>query len=293
MKTIYYFNIIYACNSKCVFCFSHNTKHNCTTHRSIPISNFKSYVQSRELSPFDRVIINGGEPLLHPQIIEILSLLCKIGCEVLIYTNGRLLSQFDFSYLTDKFRFIVPIHGDNLTHDNITHIKGSYYETIQGLIHLSKYKVLIDIKIIINSLMLTDHKIIEIMAEDILKIRNLNSIHLTTMAETRVSKKNNVSPVDRSYSSFLTGKIFNLLFQRVNSIKLFDTCILEIPVVNYVDSIDHRTVFFKDNEYEWEYVIEKHAGCSKICKFAYCCHSAVKDFTVLEYSNGKFFRNLE
>ncbi|MBD5427015.1 MAG: radical SAM protein [Treponema sp.] len=293
MKNIYYFNIVYSCNSKCVFCYSHNTRHDSTTNRSIIFEDFRLYLDSHQISSNDRVIINGGEPLLHPQIIDILYVLSNIGCEVLVYTNGRLLENYNFSFITDKFRFIIPIHGDQQTHDKITRVSNSYIQTINGLDYLSKFDAMIDVKIIINSLMLSGDNVIDNMTREILGLKDLNSIHLTTMAETLVSKTNRVAPVSLKDSAILTGKIFNILRKSVRSIKFFDTCILKIQINNYSDLIDYPKVFFKDNVQEWEYGIEKFKGCSQRCALAYCCHSAVKDYTVLEYSDNRFFSNLE
>ena len=91
MKNIFYFNITYGCNSNCIFCYSHNTCHNNTSHNEMTADVFKKYIEERNVSEHDRIIINGGEPLLHTQIEEILHLLNSYNCEVLIYTNGRLL----------------------------------------------------------------------------------------------------------------------------------------------------------------------------------------------------------
>ena len=93
---IHYFNITYTCNSNCIFCYSHNTIHSGNVHKEISYIDFTDYLTRKKVCSHDRVIINGGEPFLHTQIIDILKFLEGIKCEVLIYTNGRLLTKYDF-----------------------------------------------------------------------------------------------------------------------------------------------------------------------------------------------------
>ena len=45
------------------------------------------------VSSNDRVILNGGEPTLHPNLIKILQLFHKTGAEIVLYTNGRKLKE--------------------------------------------------------------------------------------------------------------------------------------------------------------------------------------------------------
>lgn len=99
MKRIFYFNITYGCNSKCIYCYSHNTQHISKTFNEMSANDFFEYLAEFKIGHDDRVIINGGEPFLHSEIDSILRGLLIYDCEVLIYTNGRLLHEFSFDYL--------------------------------------------------------------------------------------------------------------------------------------------------------------------------------------------------
>lgn len=156
---IHYFNITYTCNSNCIFCYSHNTIHSGNVHKEISYIDFTDYLTRKKVGSHDRVIINGGEPFLHTQIINILKFLVSIKCEVLIYTNGRLLTKYDFSFLNEKFRFVIPFHGYRELHDNITRVRGSYDEMYNGVEYLKNFKCKVDMKIVINNEMVMDEYI--------------------------------------------------------------------------------------------------------------------------------------
>lgn len=78
-----------------------------------------------KVSSNDRIIINGGEPTLHPELLEIIRLFHKTGAEIIVYTNGRKLRDADYCCKLVKMvnRIVVPVHGEESVHDNITQKK--------------------------------------------------------------------------------------------------------------------------------------------------------------------------
>jgi len=83
--------------------------------------------------------LTGGEPTISPYFFQIINYLYqkypKINIRVL--TNGRLFFYDNFLKKCLNFRnidFIIPIHGfDNVSHNRITQVPGSFYQTIKGL----------------------------------------------------------------------------------------------------------------------------------------------------------------
>ena len=69
-KNVYYFNINYLCDNKCIFCYSHNTN-NLKTESIITLKEIIKTINKYKISEKDRLILNGGEPLLHKEINEI------------------------------------------------------------------------------------------------------------------------------------------------------------------------------------------------------------------------------
>lgn len=291
MKRIFYSNVNYSCNSNCIFCYSHNTIHNGKRNREISCSALSEYWQRNELSPKDSVIINGGEPLLHEEISAIIASLLKTGCEILLYTNGRLASRLNILGFNSNIRFIVPIHGFRELHDEITGVSGSYDETIDGLHHLADGNCLVDIKIILNHKMVSDPAIFDMTMNSLNNVPFNNTVHITTMADTIVSAKNKCPSVTRDQSSEYTKKAVEHFIGKYR-IKLYDTCVRETAA--YWDPLTIKPfdepviVFFKDENIEK--VVDLHPDgmkCRLSCPQRRFCKSAVCEYTVLELEQQK------
>ncbi len=80
------------------------------------------------------VTVTGGEPLLHPQIAEIVRGIVHMGRYVYLCTNGLMLTEY-----LDKFEpnshLNINVHIDGLeeTHDRITSHEGSFKEAIEAI----------------------------------------------------------------------------------------------------------------------------------------------------------------
>lgn len=298
MKRIFYFNITYGCNSDCIYCYSHNTLHNSKSHNEISAADFFSYLNAQNINSEDRVIVNGGEPFLHTEIENILLGLVSHDCEVLVYSNGRILPQYDMSYLTKRFRFIIPIHGYEILHEKITGVKGSYRETLEGLNHLTQNTdSLVDIKIIINNAMLSEDYDGNLLIKSLSGVRFNNAVHITKMADTPVSKKNKCETISNDEAAYYTKLLFEYFKRSGRKIKIFDTCIKNIGFEAYGNCTkyeDDVKVYFRDrNQYREINLTRNHMKCEKECVCIGRCMSAVDEYKVLEYLNGKIYVNLE
>lgn len=299
MKRIFYFNITYGCNSNCVFCYSHNTWHNSIPHNEIEAEAFFAYLDEMKLNSDDRVIVNGGEPLLHTQIENILLGLRKNQCEVLVYTNGRLLSMVDFSQLNEKYRFVIPIHGTETVHDKITGIPGSYKETIDGLRYLHNTSACeIDIKLILNKqLMEVDPNGTKIKNAFDTEIVFNNAVHLTKMADTIVSKRHGCSSVSNEEAAGYMEIYFDYFAKRNVKVKLFDTCVKDITGLEnaQIHSFDEDiVVYFKDHsQFRVMDLKRQLPDCYTSCKCKNKCLSAVDEYKALVFTNGEFYEEME
>ncbi|MCR5668577.1 4Fe-4S single cluster domain-containing protein [Lachnospiraceae bacterium KHCPX20] len=299
MKRIFYFNITYGCNSNCIFCYSHNTWHNSLPHNEIRVESFFSYLDKMKLVSDDRVIVNGGEPLLHTQIESILQGLRKYQCEVLVYTNGRLLTRGDYSLLNERFRFVIPIHGTEVVHDSITGISGSYKETIAGLRHLvNTSNCLVDIKLILNrQLMDADPDGAKIKNAFDTEIEFNNAVHLTKMADTIVSVRRGCSSVSYEEAAGFMKIYFDYFVGRNVEVKLFDTCVKDIMDIDKADKQgfnEEIVVFFKDySQFRVMDLSRQFPDCYVKCKCKNMCLSAVDEYKALVFNNGEFYEELE
>lgn len=298
MKRIFYFNITYGCDNNCIFCYSHNTRHNSKSHNEISFTNFFDYLNAQNVNAKDRVIINGGEPFLHTEIDNILSGLISYGCEVLIYTNGCILSQLDMSNLPKRFRFVIPIHGYEILHDNITGVRGSYKETLKGLNALiQNTSCLVDIKIIINGSMLSKDYDGNLLISSLSDVHFNHAVHITKMADTMVSKKNKCKSVSNDSAAYYTRLLFEHFKKTNRKIKIFDTCIKNIDFKVYGEYTKYKDdvrVYFKDRNQHYEIDLTKNfKKCVQECVCFDKCKSSINEYKVLEYLNGKIYENLE
>lgn len=90
-----------------------------------------------------KVIVQSGEPTIHPDFFRIISYLLKKGCkEIVIRTNGRM---FNYPKFVSKIknipqiRIYVELLGSTRDlHESITNIPGSYEQALQGIKNLRK-----------------------------------------------------------------------------------------------------------------------------------------------------------
>lgn len=290
---LYYFNITYTCNSNCIFCYSHNTIHSGRIHNEIPLEEFVNYLKSNNIKKDDRVIINGGEPFLHSKIEEILRSLLYFECEVLIYTNGRCISDYDLSFMTDKYRFVIPVHGHKKLHDSITRSIGSFDSMYQGMIHLNKYECKVDVKVILNPQMISSQGEFDLTLKEIDSLPINNAVHITKMADTIISKKNGLPSVSNELAANYTKVLFDHFSKKNIVIKVFDTCVKDFNITGFKDDYIPLNVYFKDANTEWKFnFYTPEMACRKDCPQNQYCQSAVGNYTVLEY-NGHFYKGIE
>ena len=291
MKHVYYFNINYSCNSRCLFCYSHNTRHDSSQHGEISPERIANFLTSNGYCSGDRVIVNGGEPLLHSRITEILRTLSDLHADVLVYTNGRLLHTLDLAGLNEHFRFIVPFHGGRRVHDSITGIPGSWEETAGNMELFREVSCLLDMKIILNARMIADFAG---AIADLQGVYFSNALHITSMAETPESRRHNFPPISLTDSAKFTAETFKAFTGKARIMKIYDTCTAELAGSLSNKLHEMPEVFYCDVHGDRRVILSKpHKDCAAKCPAEELCISEVNQMKVLEYSGGKFYEGLE
>ena len=80
------------------------------------------------------VSVSGGEPLLHPQIVDIVRGLIEQRRWVFLCTNGLLLRESLDKFRPDKrLCFVVHLDGTEKVHDKVTQRPGTYREAIAAI----------------------------------------------------------------------------------------------------------------------------------------------------------------
>ena len=121
----YYFEITSLCNARCFYCYNNSGYEK---HKSIEISLIEKIIREDESISNKEIIISGGEPFLHKDIIKIISLINSKQIRCKIITNGTCLNKETLKLLKGmKITLQFSLNGlVSKTHDSITTIRGSY-----------------------------------------------------------------------------------------------------------------------------------------------------------------------
>jgi len=98
-----------ACNLACDGCYRENVK---SSHKPLDLVE-KEVDLFRTLRNADGISIAGGDPLMHPSIVEIVSMIAKKGSKPIINTNGGLLTKDLLRELKNAGLFGLTFHIDS------------------------------------------------------------------------------------------------------------------------------------------------------------------------------------
>lgn len=147
MRRICYCNITYKCNNNCRCCISHNVRKG--TDRNLGLDDYSFFQKHFTLGANDVWTISGGEPTLHSCFSDIVSFCYSYSKHIIVYSNGRTLSKLPEETLSKIERIIIPIYGDEATHNEYVRNSNAYKETIDSVMKILNYdKNKLDIKIL-------------------------------------------------------------------------------------------------------------------------------------------------
>lgn len=134
-QEVLYLNLTYRCNSRCLFCAA-DVKYKYKP-RDIPLALLTRLVGEKQ---YARIDLSGGEPTLHPDILEIVKICRAHADQVAVLTHGRRLRDRGF---TEKLLdagsnlLVIPLYGAEASqHDYISQVNGSFRQTLKGLENL-------------------------------------------------------------------------------------------------------------------------------------------------------------
>jgi len=89
------------CNWGCSFCFHKNRREN-EAQNYLRVEHFKRAIVSIKDFGVRRLRLTGGEPLLHPNIYELLRLAKAADMYIILNTNGKLLNRDNIQTITER-----------------------------------------------------------------------------------------------------------------------------------------------------------------------------------------------
>jgi MoaA/NifB/PqqE/SkfB family radical SAM enzyme len=130
--------ITFRCNNFCRFC-APGTKRDRTDDMSWP--EIMSALDKARRDGAEEVVINGGEPTLHPDFLRMLKYVRGGGYQTVhVISNGRMFYYRDFcarTIMAGANCFTVSLHGHNArVSDGLTAVAGGFKQSVEGIQNL-------------------------------------------------------------------------------------------------------------------------------------------------------------
>lgn len=149
-----YLAVGYECNHKCICC-------PLTTydrlHKGLSYEEITEQMSRIKEDDGKHIVLSGGEPMLHPQFLDIVKLAAEKNFNITVLSNSSQCRNADFvnqllgCIPIGMFNIVTAIHSSYPEiHDSITGIRGSLLETLEGLDNLVAAGIPITVKHIFN-----------------------------------------------------------------------------------------------------------------------------------------------
>lgn len=151
------FHISYICNSNCVFCSENDRLNEFRAVKFLPKILIKKILKEKKKEGYGHVNFTGGEPTIHPDILEIVKYAKQLGYRIYIGTNGCRFDDEEFvkNLLPHINELSFSLHGvDAPLHDTIT--KSKNFLAIENGLKLSK-KINSKIEVFVNTVVIKDN----------------------------------------------------------------------------------------------------------------------------------------
>lgn len=146
------FELTYNCNLNCEFCYVSNDKLNRENIKEPSINKRKRIIDKIANLEINHVVFTGGEPLLSPQLLDLVNYTVKKGVNASINTNATLVSK-SFAKALKKLNVGVLITLQGATpqeHDSQAKSSGSWERTLTGLKCLNEEEVEVSINMTVT-----------------------------------------------------------------------------------------------------------------------------------------------
>ncbi|HYD46792.1 MAG TPA: radical SAM protein [Terriglobales bacterium] len=126
-------NITYKCANRCVFCATGDR-----ISASLEWDKINALLRQHRDEGTDQLDIDGGEPTLHPQLIDTIQLARELGYRSInVTSNGRLLRDRELArnlLQSGITHLLISLHGGSAAvHDEATGAPGSFEQTVAGI----------------------------------------------------------------------------------------------------------------------------------------------------------------
>ena len=116
------------CNENCIFCSAQKGG------MDVSIDNFRIYVDNWIKYGVRHINITGGEPLLHPNIVELIDYAYYKGMDIALFTNGTLFNKVDFESILSKVQWLaISIDGNQKSNKDLGRLEVHFTLALNAL----------------------------------------------------------------------------------------------------------------------------------------------------------------
>lgn len=151
------------CNLLCKYCYNEKFNSSKISNKEISLSQIKTLIDEGCKLGINNVLLIGGEPLLHPDIIDILDYITKKKCSLSITTNGTIITDRLLSKLRTCKISRISVSLDGFSAHNEVRIGSNYLKVVENIRRLLKITPHVHVLTVIN----------ERSAQDLLKLYSL------------------------------------------------------------------------------------------------------------------------
>lgn len=236
--------ITYKCNLKCKMCgqwgdqgvFKNYDKN--TLSHQLSIETIKKLVDDVKFFK-PNITLFGGEPLINPEIIEIIKIIKSGGMRCNLITNGTLISKYAEELISSGLdEIIFSLDGSEKIHDSIRGIPGTFNKALAGFQklnsikkNLNKKKPLININSTIfesnYEIFLNTIEAAKLFSPDNFTFHHLLFLDKTNVDEFQMEFKNTYGQTPYDWQGFAVDKIPDIdpqkIIQQINELKTIKT----------------------------------------------------------------------
>ncbi len=144
----------FQCNNLCQFCVQGDKRFK---FKNKTLKQITDALDKAKKQGSDGVVFTGGEPCLHPEILQVVEHAKKLGfSSIQLQTNGRMLAYLDFCKKLIKAginEFSPALHGSTPEiHDRLTNSPGAWEQVVHGIKNLKSLGQHILANTVINSI---------------------------------------------------------------------------------------------------------------------------------------------
>ena len=289
----------YLCNNNCIFCVRGDNQPKDFVSFEILKERLRKY-----RGEYTKLLITGGEPTIHRNIIQILDEAHRLGYEITLETNARVINDSNLLEKIEIVKLVVITHLESynpIIHDALSRTQGSFYQTVSAVMKLRKTCEKLFIKVMITKL---NYRDILLTAKFISKLK-ADRIWFVFLDPSGYACRyfSTIVPTYTTIRPYLDNALSWLMANTKIEIRLenFPYCCVDDESRSFIwfqTTVNQREMFgcfpSKKKDDTYYCIIEKLkrkkkiASCSN-CKYSHVCEGVYRKY-VQTYGENEFVR---